>query len=378
MLLRILFATALATLIIQPGALSALAEPSEKLIGILLAAGDIAECKDNPKGRPADGYRQQQTADLLGKEIADAKMRGIPIRVLALGDLAYVSGKPDEFENCFHQSWGQHIKFILPVPGNHEYKSKDAAPYFAYFEKHGAKMVSENSPPKGPKAGYYSLNFPASEELPGSGITPWHLIALNSKNGEVPPPNQIDWPKNQLDWLKKDLKANGQRCVLAFAHFFAFSSSRHGHEPPDFKRADETNSKKPPKPNPIMVDILQTLYANGASLLLSAHDHGYEQFKRQDGSEQFKGQDSRHNLVTDGVRSFVVGTGGATFYKEAYKHQWPNSEKGPSYWHGILKLELFESRYRWRFVPIDKVANDVPAELKAPTEEDCNTRKHPS
>jgi hypothetical protein len=188
--------------------------------------------------------------------------------------------------------------------------------------------------------------------------SPWRLIALNSRNGTPPP--------NQLEWLKKDLKSNRHRCVLAFAHFFAFSSSRHGHEPPDFKRADSKNAKKVPRSDLSMVDVLQTLYASGASLLLSGHDHGYEQFKRQD---------AMRNLVSDGLRSFIVGTGGATFYKEAYENIWPNSERRQSRWHGVLKLELFEMRYRWRFVPIDTVANEVPSDLKAPTDEDCNTRK---
>jgi hypothetical protein len=154
------------------------AEPSNTPIGILLAAGDIAECKPgNPKGQPADGFRQHLTADLLGKEISDANARGIRIRALALGDLAYKKKKSitDEFENCFHTSWGQHIKFILPVPGNHEYEfSKEALPYFDYFKKNDRKMVSEN----GATAGYYSLNFPDDGELPDRNIKPWRLIAL--------------------------------------------------------------------------------------------------------------------------------------------------------------------------------------------------------
>src|SRR5262249_30996429 len=142
------------------------------------------------------------------------------------------------------------------VPGNHEYKSKEASHYFDYFKKYDRKMVSEN----GPKAGYYSLNFPDDEELAGRGIKPWRLIALNSKKGKPPP--------NQLNWLKNDLKLNRHRCVLAFAHYFAFSSSRHGHEPPDYKRADAENAEKEPKPDPNMAKVLQTLYASGASLLL--------------------------------------------------------------------------------------------------------------
>src|SRR5262249_31953575 len=122
---RIALATTAIILVAQFSGPSVRAEPSDKPIGILLAAGDIAECKPgNPKGRPPDGYRQHLTANLLGKEISDAKARGVPIRVLALGDLAYDEGTTDQFENCFHKTWGQHIKYILPVPGNHEYKSK--------------------------------------------------------------------------------------------------------------------------------------------------------------------------------------------------------------------------------------------------------------
>src|SRR6516165_5506249 len=137
MLRRIALATTALILVAQFSGPSVRAEPTDKPIGILLAAGDIAECKVvRGRVRSADGYRQQDTADLLGKEISAANAAGIPIRVLALGDLAYKAGKKDEFENCFHKSWGRHIKFILPVPGNHEYKSSnEATPYFDYFEK---------------------------------------------------------------------------------------------------------------------------------------------------------------------------------------------------------------------------------------------------
>lgn len=108
-------AIAAVILFAQSSAPSVRAAPGDP-IGILLAAGDIAECKPgNPKGRPADGFKQEETAALLGKEIADATMRNIPIRVLALGDLAYRSGTTDEFENCFHKSWGQHVKVMLTL-----------------------------------------------------------------------------------------------------------------------------------------------------------------------------------------------------------------------------------------------------------------------
>ena len=71
-------------------------QPSDRPLGILLAAGDIAKCGRNP-------YNQQATADLIGREIAAANAAGTPIRVLALGDLTYDSGAVREFR-CFHRS----------------------------------------------------------------------------------------------------------------------------------------------------------------------------------------------------------------------------------------------------------------------------------
>jgi len=62
------------------------------------------------------------------------------------------------------------------------------------------------------------------------------------------------------------------------------------------------NEVKELKPDPEMQNVLQTLYASGASLLLSGHDHGYEQFVRQNGYEQFEPQGAMQNPIRGGVR----------------------------------------------------------------------------
>ena len=46
-----------------------------------------------------------------------------------------------------------------------------------------------------------------------------------------------------------------------------------------------------------------TAFANGVDIVLNGHDHDYERFEPQDGDG---------NAVADGVREFVVGTGGVT------------------------------------------------------------------
>jgi hypothetical protein len=335
-----------AGLIITVANISAVrAQSSGKPLGIVLAAGDIAKC-----GRAK--FSQRQTADLLGREIAAANTVGTPVRVLALGDLAYERGEAHEF-NCFHESWGKYMQYLLPVPGNHEYgRFNDAAPYFTYFEGHDKKIVSQN----GFRAGYYALNYPETETVQ------WHLIGLNSRNlGPASP---------QLDWLARDLDADNHRCVLAFAHYFRFSSGRHGHEPPGYASKEKAKHlKKTPVPDKRMEEAFRMLHASGASLLLSGHDHHYEEFAPQDADG---------NAVSNGLRSFIVGTGGAPFYNERYEQHWPTSDekKYQARWHGVLKLELFATHYTWRFVT---AANDpaVPAELRAPGTADCNTRAKP-
>jgi hypothetical protein len=38
-----------------------------------------------------------------------------------------------KFATCYAPYWGRRLSRTWPVPGNHEYETPDAAPYFAYF-----------------------------------------------------------------------------------------------------------------------------------------------------------------------------------------------------------------------------------------------------
>jgi acid phosphatase type 7 len=112
----------------------ALAQPStDKPIGILLAAGDIATCGKCDQ-EPRRCYANK-TAEIIRKVIEDSKdaQPPIPVRVLALGDLAYGEGTEEQC-NCFQKRWHDLDDVLLPVPGNHEYKTENAAPYFTHFK----------------------------------------------------------------------------------------------------------------------------------------------------------------------------------------------------------------------------------------------------
>lgn len=81
--------------------------------------------------------------------------------VLPLGDEQYMSGSAAAFSQQYDPTWGQLKSLSRPVPGNHEYQSTGATPYFNYFGP------SAGDPSSG---GYYSYDLGA-----------WHLIALNSE-----------------------------------------------------------------------------------------------------------------------------------------------------------------------------------------------------
>ncbi len=108
----------------------------------LVAAGDIGQC--------GAGGNSEGTAKLL-----DA----IAGTVVALGDNAYPSGTAQNYRDCYDPTWGRHKARTRPVPGNHEYDTAAATPYYDYF--------GGNAGPAG--AGFYSYE-----------LGNWHVIALNS------------------------------------------------------------------------------------------------------------------------------------------------------------------------------------------------------
>jgi hypothetical protein len=96
----------------------------------------------------------------------------------------------------------------------------------------------------------------------------------------------------------------------------------------------------------VMKDSYAALYGRGASVILTGHDHHFEQFARHtpDGDVD----------TTKGVRAFVVGTGGKDLYQTPYDKRWPFplSEVYNHVAYGVLRIDLYSERYRWQFVPV--------------------------
>lgn len=334
------------------------AAATDGVLGVLFAVGDIAECAS-----PGEKFKSGEAiAKLVQAEIDKAKMeaqdQNLPVAVLALGDIAYDSGEPKSFK-CFDTYWRDLRNVLLPVPGNHEYEKKNedgeaddngkrhAKPFFDYFTDDAAtgdrfkKTVKQN----GDSAGYYFVNFPENADKP------WRLVGLNSHHN-IP---------EQVTKLKADLKATrdaGVRCVLAFSHAFFYSSGRHGH---GLNGLGSWTEKL--RPESVMSGVFQALYEGGASLLVSGHDHHYEQLGRANA----KGLDKDYGKAAvkkDGVRSFIVGTGGTQLYSlpqrkvdnkkipgNDYARKWAFQEAYNLTGYGVLKIELYEGFYKWQYVP---------------------------
>ena len=214
--------------------------------------------------------------------------------VFALGDNAYPSGSAEDYRGCYDTSWGRHRSRTRPVAGNHEYDTAGAAPYYEYF---------------GGAAGPAGLGFYSYD------LGNWHMVALNSNIG-------VSASSSQAAWLRSDLRAHPAQCTLAYWHFPRFSSSKHGN-------IDS------------MRDFWQILYENGADVVLGGHDHVYERFAPQnpDGARD----------PANGIREFVVGTGGAPAYP--FVDVKPNSEVRLGA-NGVLRLALKAGGYDWNFIPV--------------------------
>jgi acid phosphatase type 7 len=221
-----------------------------------------------------------------------------PTTVLALGDISNRSGWASDYTRWFNSSWGVFKAKIRPVPGNHDYQAPGAKNYFNYF---GAAA--------NPPLGYYSFD-----------VGTWHIIAINSNCSKM---GGCGVGSAQEDWLKNDLAQHPAACTLAFWHHPRYSSGDGGN-------------------NTSMKPIFQDLYNARADVVLSGHSHDYERFARQNNASQ---RDD-----ANGIRQFVVGTGGS-FFTKFYSIK-PNSQKRNNNTFGVLRMTLGAGSYSWKFLPV--------------------------
>ncbi|AEV85687.1 alkaline phosphatase [Actinoplanes sp. SE50] len=266
----------------------------------VVAVGDMACDPADPDLKRAtreqgDRCRQQAVSDIAVALRPDA--------LLALGDVQYEMPTAEAFRTVYGPSFGRLRDRTVPVYGNQEYKVQDASSFTAYF---GDRILD--------KRGYWSQQ-----------IGRWHVVVLDSNCSAVPGGCGSGSP--QQTWLDADLAATSSRCVLAAWHHPRWSTGIAG---PDDRTAE----------------LYRTLYRRRVDLVLSGHEADYQRFEplNPDGV-----------VDPEGVRQFVVGTGGQAHYRPegtAATGAPPGAYADYDH-HGVLALTLRPASYDWAFHPLE-------------------------
>ncbi|MBO0828386.1 MAG: metallophosphoesterase [Streptosporangiales bacterium] len=269
----------------------------------MVVAGDIA-CSPGSTPSPT-GCQQAGTADMVATLHPDA--------VASLGDEQYDVGTIGNFNGSYDQTWGKFKDITYPLIGNHEYAQDNfpgaqAPGYFDYFNGVGnadGRAGDRNR-------GYYSYDL-------GS----WHVVVLNAECGVV----SCATGSGQQSWLAHDLATHQNYCTMAMWHQPLFTAGT---------TFDDGNglATKP---------LWDTLYADGADLVLNGHDHNYQRYTPQNPDGK---ADPQH-----GISEFVVGTGGESHFPLSNVDKVTNLAAASDTTFGVLQLHLAPAGYTWDFLP---------------------------
>jgi hypothetical protein len=317
----------------------------------LVGAGDIADCSySNDEG----------TAKLLGSTLRSLTPDGAlpPLaqaRAIAMGDNAYPRANRNQYANCYDNYnldanwttynpsrldwWGQYKDHTMPVLGNHEYLNSDdpsiqSLPYFDYFSAVDDPLYQYDfKPPAAPvpndpdNDNDHSLTF--GQGYYSYDLGSWHIVALNSNCEKV---GGCEASSAQGQWLQQDLANHPVQCTLAYFHH------------PLYATANGTNTLN-------VRPLWEMLYAKGADVILSGHAHRYELHAPM----------TPEGLVdpTNGIRQFVVGTGGEPGGSVIDPNQVPKDvlQKVVIDEFGVIKVDLDAGSYSWEFRVVDGSAN---------------------
>ncbi|MGA0116801.1 MAG: metallophosphoesterase [Ilumatobacteraceae bacterium] len=267
----------------------------------IILAGDIA-C--NATRRAAYGIGpagsqcgEQATASLISSLSPDG--------VIALGDLQYEAASISDLTNFYGATWGAFKNITYPVRGNHEYVTSGAAGYVEYF--------SELS------ASYWTTDAGG-----------WRIIAVDSWcQGQLY--TGCSATSAQTTWLVSELqRAQSEgKCAAVMMHHPFVSSGRYA--------------------TPSARHLWEASVANGADLVMTAHDHHYERFAPLDASGA---------PAAGGVPLFISGLGGAQVYPLGTAV--PGSEYMLNTDHGVVQMTFTPTSFSWGFISaVDNLTYDA-------------------
>ncbi|HYO51640.1 metallophosphoesterase family protein [Archangium sp.] len=174
------------------------------------------------------------------RSVANAMLGRKPELFLMLGDNAYSSGTEAEFQNNLFVPMAPLLSQVPSVatPGNHEYVTHQAQPYFD-------NLYLPTSPSGGES--YYSFDW---------GHV--HFVSLDSNCAGGQAPAYRCTLAAQKKWMEQDLAASDAPWKVVFFHHPPWSSGEHGSS--SLMRREFT---------PLFEKY-------GVDLVLTGHDHHYE------------------------------------------------------------------------------------------------------
>lgn len=344
---------------------------------VLGVVGDVAcqpgeeeageKAGENCSGDTIQNLVEAQTA--TARQIENMK----PDFVTLLGDEQYQVGQYSDFENSYELSYGAFKMITRPAPGNHEFYTEHGAigvagyGYFSYFNgvQHNAdgSIMTATIAGNPDTAGTFTQPVPYSDGQAGhfaqSGglgtntaggpvgvgdgwysynLGSWHIISLNIECETQPGgcSNNGSWFASELKWLKNDLAANHSACTVAYWHQPTYS-------PANSLSLEGTTAQA----------FWQLLYQYHADLVLNGHDHLYARYRPLDPNSNYDPK--------NGIREFVVGTGGETLDAVATTDTTAADPTGnPSFntqnlqassgeFWGVMSLRLLQNGYTWDY-----------------------------
>jgi acid phosphatase type 7 len=387
---------------------------------VLAVVGDVA-CQPGetePPGEKAGENCDGDTAqNLWASQAATAQQieNMKPDIVALVGDEQYQVGQYSDFESSYDLTYGAFKMITRPAPGNHEFYFEHGATgvagygYFSYFN--GVAQITTTATPGGTPAGSVVMATisgipntggsntsatPCCSYTPGIGGTftqpvpnsdgqaghfeptgglgtgvyqngpqagttapvgvgdgwysynlgGWHLISLNIECETQPGgcSNSGTWFAAELAWLQRDLEENHSACTLAYWHQPTFSAA---------------NSLTNPE-GPTAAAFWQLLYQYNADLVLNGHDHLYARYRPlQPVYNASTGAWTGVYNPNNGIREFIVGTGGETLDAVAYGNDsdptgnpnfnTDNLEAATGQFWGVMALTLNPNGYAWDY-----------------------------
>lgn len=254
-------------------------EPAGETVTVL-AVGDLTDC------RGAD----VEVAELL---------RSLDGTILMPGDLAYSEGSRQQFDDCFLPLYGSELDRIYAVPGDVEYRTPDAAPFFEVTSGRSGE----------PGRGWYAVELGA-----------WQVIALNSNCEEV---GGCREGSDQYEWLDSLLKSTSFDCRLVMWHEPRFTSSANYSGIPQ------------------LGDFYGRIHGSGGDIVIAGNSHHYERL----------GPLAPNGDPDDGgMMNFTVGVGGR--FLSGFGDPRPGSQVRSDEHFGALRLTLRPDGYDWEFINV--------------------------